>query len=147
MVTCLLIRFYQVKQQLAMVSYVMLDFFSIVLYDACNILATQMNDEEKFPPVKREVINPESISINELFRYFDNTITPQWHDGILSTVLKRICQDTRNITQWLILDGPVDTLGIERMNSVLDDNKVLALNNDDRIALVIRLGYCLKLRI
>ena len=118
-----------------MVSYVILDFFSIVLYDACNILAAQMNDEQKFPPVKREIINPKSISINELFGYFDNTIPPQWHDGILSTVLKRMCQDTRNITQWLVLDGPVDTLWIESMNSVLDDNKVLTLNNGDRIAL------------
>ena len=105
------------------------------MYDACNILAAQMNDEERFPPVKREVINPKSISINELFGYFDNTIPPQWHDGILSTVLKRMCQDTRNITQWLVLDGPVDTLWIESMNSVLDDNKVLTLNNGDRIAL------------
>jgi len=97
-----------------------------------------MNNPDKFPPVRKEVVNPKSIDIKELFGFFDNTIPPQWHDGILSTVLKRMCQDTRKINQWLILDGPVDTLWIESMNSVLDDNKILTLNNGDRIALTDR---------
>ena len=87
--------------------------FNLVLYDAWNILAAQMNNAEKFPPVRKEVVNPKSIGINELFGFFDSTIPPQWHDGILSTALKRMWQDTRKINQWLILYRPVDTLWIK----------------------------------
>jgi|TARA_B110000285_G_C15020063_1_gene561087 dynein heavy chain, axonemal len=103
-----------------------------ILIEALNKLSEAEKKENKkgdaadmkFKPVKHDLINPKAINIDELYGYFDDQPQPQWVDGILSTVLKRICLEKTEM-RWMILDGPVDTLWIESMNSVLDDSKLL----------------------
>ena len=88
----------------------------------------------KFPCVKVEVLNPKAVNIDELFGYVD-IATMEWNEGLLSSMMSRLCKDETNDQKWMILDGPVDTSWIESMNTVLDDNKVLTLLNGDRISL------------
>ena len=69
-----------------------------------------------------------------MYGYNDDAQPPNWCDGILSFILKRMCESKGDM-RWMVLDGPVDTLWIESLNSVLDDSKLLTLVNGDRIAL------------
>jgi dynein heavy chain, axonemal len=111
------------------------------LQKALNLLHKEPNS--KFPAVKAEFLNPKSITINELFGYVDAN-TMEWTEGVLSSMMSRLCkeenEDEIHHQRWMILDGPVDTVWIESMNTVLDDNKVLTLLNGDRISLPPEVG-------
>ena len=89
---------------------------------------------EGYLKVNVESINPKSITMNELYGAYDLQ-TMEWADGVLSSVFRGFARDDRNEEKWLMLDGPVDTLWIESMNTVMDDNKTLTLINGDRIGM------------
>ncbi|KAE9255217.1 Dynein-1-beta heavy chain, flagellar inner arm I1 complex [Phytophthora fragariae] len=87
-----------------------------------------------YMPVRVQVLNPKSISLNEIYGVYDLS-TFEWIDGILSAIFRNLAADEKVEEKWIMLDGPVDTLWIESMNSVMDDNKVLTLINGDRISM------------
>ncbi|XP_064639639.1 dynein axonemal heavy chain 2-like isoform X2 [Lineus longissimus] len=90
--------------------------------------------DQTYQNVKEYPLNPKALSLGELYGEFDLN-TNEWTDGVLSSVMRTTCADEKPDEKWLLFDGPVDTLWIESMNSVMDDNKVLTLINGERIAM------------
>ena len=82
---------------------------------------------EDFPPkVNIHTINPKSVASTQLYGSFDPN-THEWTNGVLAVIYRNASKDLCGASNWLLFDGPVDTLWIESMNTVLDDNKKLCL--------------------
>ena len=48
---------------------------------------------------------------------------------MLAFLIRQHTRDQSETKRWTVFDGPVDSLWIESMNTVLDDNKKLCLNS------------------
>lgn len=77
-------------------------------------------------------MNPKAITDAEMYGKKD-IISDEWTPGVFANLWAIYNNKNKKYTTWIICDGPVDAVWIENLNTVLDDNKILTLANNDRI--------------
>uniref|UniRef100_A0A8D1IYR5 Dynein axonemal heavy chain 11 n=1 Tax=Sus scrofa TaxID=9823 RepID=A0A8D1IYR5_PIG len=100
---------------------------------------TYVNMKQK--PVWND-LNPKAVTTDELFGFIHHA-TREWKDGnvvysligLFSSLLREQANLRQDGPKWIVLDGDIDPMWIESLNTVMDDNKVLTLASNERIAL------------
>ncbi|TKS79999.1 Dynein heavy chain 11, axonemal [Collichthys lucidus] len=87
----------------------------------------------KMKPVWSD-INPKAVTTDELFGYL-HPATREWKDGLFSSTMRELTSVGHDGPKWIVLDGDIDPMWIESLNTVMDDNKVLTLASNERISL------------
>lgn len=77
-------------------------------------------------------MNPKAVTADELFGYI-NPATREWKDGLFSVSMRDLANIANDSPKWIVLDGDIDPMWIESLNTVMDDNKVLTLASNERI--------------
>uniref|UniRef100_A0A8B9JC40 Uncharacterized protein n=1 Tax=Astyanax mexicanus TaxID=7994 RepID=A0A8B9JC40_ASTMX len=79
-------------------------------------------------------LNPKAVTNDELFGII-NPATREWKDGLFSNIMRELANVSHAGPKWIVLDGDIDPMWIESLNTVMDDNKVLTLASNERIPL------------
>jgi len=98
------------------------------------------NLDQNKPVCVAETVNPKAVTGDELYGYM--TLAKDWKDGVLSIIMRGMSKNFSEqgfhdyqTHKWVVLDGDIDAVWIESMNTVMDDNKVLTLVSNERVPL------------
>jgi len=92
--------------------------------------------------VQMRRMNPKGMTSDELFGAFDSE-THEWREGLFTEQYRAYADQQDDKKKWILLDGPIDFMWVENLNSILDDNKKMSLPNGESIRM--SEGMCILL--
>ncbi|PNG99509.1 Dynein heavy chain 7, axonemal, partial [Tetrabaena socialis] len=96
---------------------------------------TRLDGETGGKPVASADVFPKAVHPSHLYGSY-NTTHQHWSDGVLTAGLRAACsRHAAGGRSWLVLDGPVDSVWVEALNPVLDDNRTLCLSSGEMMPL------------
>ena len=81
-------------------------------------------------------LNPKAVENEYLFI---QKIEDTYILGVFTMIWKKCNEASSSYSKqnnWIVCDGPIDSIWIENLNTVLDDNKILTLSNNERISMI-----------
>lgn len=63
-------------------------------------------------------LNPKAVTNDELYGII-NPATREWKDGLFSVIMRDQANVTTEGPKWIILDGDIDPMWIESLNTVM----------------------------
>ena len=97
----------------------------------------RMGSDGRRAQLQVHTIDPKACTLNDLYGHMAKNV---WNDGILSWCMRTMINDEHEGHEgagerWLVLDGDIEASWVESLNTVMDDNKMLTLANNERIKL------------
>ena len=77
---------------------------------------------QKLKPVWQD-LNAKAVTTDELYGFI-NPATHEWKDGMFSNIMRDLSNMQNDNPKWIVLDGDIDPMWIESLNTVMDDNMV-----------------------
>ncbi|CAE8616972.1 unnamed protein product [Polarella glacialis] len=97
-----------------------------------QVLTTAMSEDVPPQPHRLVVMNPKAITDSQMYGVKD-VQSDEWTPGVFASIWQQKNNRSLKYNTWIVCDGPIDAIWIENLNTVLDDNKILTLANNDRI--------------
>ncbi|ELV12158.1 Dynein heavy chain 12, axonemal [Tupaia chinensis] len=92
----------------------------VMTYRLCSEqLSSQFHYDYGMRAVKAVLVAAGNLKL----KYPDENEDILWTDGIVANTFREFALSETPDRKWVVFDGPIDTLWIESMNTVLDDNK------------------------
>ncbi|KAK3260718.1 hypothetical protein CYMTET_30338, partial [Cymbomonas tetramitiformis] len=80
-------------------------------------------------------LNPAALTLGHLFGCYrqNGGNDRRWQDGVFSNLIRTISTQESK-AHWVVVDGPVSSVWIENLSTLLDESRLLCLANGERIS-------------